>query len=165
MDIYWTGPFLVLLLIAVRYRHYFGYVILWVQFHYNRFQLLLKLVDTLNHAGTSNQSTPPILKIIDNDSMDAGAIVTYERLGHSYKLSVPYNRDKVVSMSQFRAILYDDASEEIEDITQEPGIPYQISARQLGGHTIHLINNENGQSYDYIEDTIPSYGDEIAFTE
>lgn len=165
MDIYWVSPFLLLLLIAIRYRHWFGYIILWIQFYYNRFQLLWKLINTVQIKEISSQPIDPIFKIMDTNSMDTSAIVTYQHLGNSHKVLVHYNRDKVAIMGQFKAILCNETAHEMEDITQQPGIPYLVTAKQLGGHYIRITNAENGQKYDYFQDTIPGYGDEIAFTE
>lgn len=87
------------------------------------------------------------------------ANLIYSRLGSKYILNVPYNRKYVATMAQFEVYLILKDADPIK-ITQQPGIPYMVSAKDLGGVIIRIVNHENDTRYDYSENIIPLYGTE-----
>ncbi len=68
------------------------------------------------------------------------ACIKYSRFNTNYLLFVPYNRKLAVKTGTHKALLV-KGQEEI-DITQQPGIPYLITAEQLGGECIKIIRDE-----------------------
>lgn len=91
---------------------------------------------------------------------DACAILKYERSTAHYDLYLPYNRSHVLSMSQFIVeLLHDHKPPTL--LTQQPGIPYLITARALGGTHIRITNTDTGTVHTYDADTQPLYGEEV----
>lgn len=76
------------------------------------------------------------------------ARINYCVSGLSYQIIVPYDPEKIVSMSSLEVFLMKD--NKAEKITQQPGIPYVLSAKQLGGSLI-VVTNEESEYSEYIE--------------
>ena len=81
------------------------------------------------------------------------AQIDYTYNGSPYTLYVPYIRRLVSPMTNSRITLEDSEGNEI-DIRQQPGIPYVISAKMLGGKRIQ-ITTENEETYVFEDDEIP----------
>lgn len=121
--------------------------------NYTKVKHLIVLYKTITTEVSIAPSSLPF-KIVGNH-----AVLCYTRLNKEYKLYVPYNRMKSLS-SDITALLVKNGKE--INITQQPGIPYLVSANDLGGEKIILTNNITGSSFDYFDDKIPMYGDEIS---
>jgi hypothetical protein len=91
---------------------------------------------------------------------DAAATIHYDRMGHTYQFSMPYSRKMVAKMSQIKVYLHKD-HESVHDITQQPGIPYVVTAHDLGGNYILALNEDNGETFRYEKDTKPGYCIEV----
>jgi hypothetical protein len=91
---------------------------------------------------------------------DACAILKYQRSTVPYNLYLPYNRSQVLYMSQFLVELLREQKPPLV-LTQQPGIPYLITARALGGTHIRITNMDTGIVHTYDADTQPLYGDEV----
>lgn len=91
---------------------------------------------------------------------DLSASVLYERMMNTYVVWLPYDRSQVAAMSQFKVELLRNKGDPV-NITQQPGIPYLVSATELGGHSIKVINTENGTKYEYTGDQVPLYCKEV----
>jgi len=80
------------------------------------------------------------------------AEIVYNRLGKSYKLIVPFSRSLSSTMNKCRLYLVSENKE--IDITQQPGIPYLVSASQLGGTKI-IARFRSGDEKTFFADEIP----------
>jgi len=110
-----------------------------------------------------NQERQTSTETFEVDPSDVTASIRYNRMGTSYKVVVPFSRLNVASMSQLKAtLLY--SNQPPLDITQQPGIPYSFSAKDLGGLCIRIENAETGVSHDYT-DKPPLYATETACEE
>jgi hypothetical protein len=89
------------------------------------------------------------------------ASILYDRLGTQYLLIVQYDRSKIADMTQFKAFLHFKGNIDTIDITQQPGIPYTVTANELGGSHIEITNMETGLKKKYLSDTKPMYADEL----
>ena len=98
------------------------------------------------------------------NNTDQSASIVYERLGEQCIILVPYNRSHIPAMAQFKVELLRDEKSPV-DITQQPGIPYLISADALGGIGIRITNQDNGVIKTYDRFRIPMYGIEAMMEE
>lgn len=79
------------------------------------------------------------------------AVLQYEYLGRTYKLNIPYSRRMASSLSGHQAFLIKDGQR--IDITQQSGVPYLVSASDLGGSEIIIEHNE--KVYQFVNNEIP----------
>ena len=101
---------------------------------------------------------------ISFSSHNNSIIMKYDYMGNNNHLVLPYNRKKVSNMINYTASLHLPNGKHI-DITQKAGIPYIVSAHDLEGNYIRIINTETGIYHDYIDKFIPMYADELIDTE
>ena len=94
----------------------------------------------------------------------SSALLNYQYLGQDYIISIPYNRKKLINMIQYKAELFYNDKKSI-NITQQPGIPYILNAKDLGGEYIKITNMGTGLSCDYDNTQSPMYGDELIYQE
>jgi len=87
-------------------------------------------------------------------------IIDYEYFGQNYKLALPYNRKKLINMTNYKAELFFTDKSPL-NITQQPGIPYILNANDLGGEYIQITNMETGLTIIYDNKHIPMYADEL----
>ncbi len=73
--------------------------------------------------------------------------------GKSHSIYIPYDRKKSIKMMKCKVFLYKDV--EKIDITQKPGVPYLVSASDLGGEKIVVENKEGKELYTYLNKNIP----------
>jgi hypothetical protein len=99
-------------------------------------------------------------KIIINYINNNSAMIEYEYFGQNYKLSIPYNRKKLINMSDYKAEFCFNDKPSL-NITQQPGIPYILNANDLGGEYIKITNMETGLSHNYDNKKVPMYADEL----
>lgn len=159
MDTYLVGSAVLLSIFGI--SHYMGYLTgltTWVDTRRQKVKLLLTLIDTLQNPSSSSASTTRTAFNV-NDT-DTSANITYERMGHEYILFVPYNRGFVAPMSQFKAELLRKNANPV-NITQQPGIPYMVTADELGGYAIRMTNQETGVAHEYNHKTAPMFGEEV----
>jgi len=82
------------------------------------------------------------------------AVVLYKYGGKEHKVCIPYDRTKSTSMLRKEVKLILD-NEEI-DITHKPGVPYLLSANDMGGSKINVV--KDGKIIkEYVSDEIPGY--------
>ena len=87
------------------------------------------------------------------------AVIKLVSGGKKHSIYVPYNSRKSTTMLRRRVYLLKGETDNPEkiDISQKPGIPYLICARDLGGFSI-LVENLDGEVVKtYNEDEIPSF--------
>lgn len=94
---------------------------------------------------------------------DYSAIITYDYNGNSYDINIPFNRKYVLPMSDLKVKLILNGKE--IDITQQPGIPYLLSAGELGGDKLLIINTASGSTKYYESNECPGYATEMFFSE
>lgn len=148
--------YLVILLAILVY--YSGSIIEYCQTTYVKMYTLVYLLKHIKGLNTSEHKGSGSFSLLDTD-VCAG--ICYERLGKSYTFFVPYNRKYTAPMLPFIVHLLNEQGDIIRDITQQPGIPYLVTALHLGGASIKITNGENGMTHTYAKDIIPSYGVEV----
>lgn len=94
-----------------------------------------------------------------NDT-NTSATILYNRLGKKAIVFVPYSRVNLVGMIPFKTELIRENQPSLV-ITQQPGIPYLVSARNLGGTHIKITNQETGDIKYFGKDEIPGYVTEL----
>ena len=95
------------------------------------------------------------IEILDNNR----GKISYIYMGHKYDIYIPYIRRNAIKMTDFKAELITNDS--IINITQQPGIPYLVNAKQLDGNSIKLTNLSTGATHTYDLTECPLYGTEI----
>lgn len=75
------------------------------------------------------------------------AIIPYTYNNTEYSVRIPYNRSKVCHMDAF--IVWGDTGNGSVNITQQPGIPYLLSADELSYKTITAHNVDEDKYYQY----------------
>jgi hypothetical protein len=86
--------------------------------------------------------------------------ITYYDNNKKYMVCIPFSRVKVSKTVGYKAeLIYCDGRR--LDITHQPGIPYLISATNLGGLAIEIKNSFNEKIFQYHENVIPGYAIEL----
>jgi len=111
------------------------------KYKYNLLAMIFKLYDDRSTA------------ICDDNHIKISYIYGRDK----YNVYLPYSHRNIAKMIQLKAELICD--DKIVEITQQPGIPYLMTAKDLGGNIIKLTNFENGLYHEYTE--CPLYGKEI----
>lgn len=109
------------------------------------------LTAVLNQVTKNGSDTVPVFSI---NNTGKSASIKYSRYGCEYILNVPYNRQKLSLMSKLKVFLVLESGEQVE-ITQQPGVPYTVSARDLGGKQIKVIQPEGTSLYSI--DEVPMF--------
>lgn len=144
-------------LLAVSHkRGYFTKIKNWANVRQKRVKMVLSLMKNIKEVAESKKTEA---SFVVNDSESSASII-YERMGSKYILMVPYSRKYIACMTQFKVELLRNDKEPL-DITQQPGIPYIVSAKDLGGLAIKITNEDNGLSYEYTDKILPMYGEEV----
>lgn len=82
------------------------------------------------------------------------ALISFTHGGKKHFISVPYDRRKGRTMTRKKVYLVKDG-EKIE-ITHKQGIPYLLSAEEMGGSSI-LVIKDNKLVKEYSSETRPNY--------
>jgi hypothetical protein len=86
--------------------------------------------------------------------------IYYEYLGKEYVLTVPYSGLSSVDMIQYQMdAIYQDGR--VLTITQQPGLPYLVSTKDLGCSKLKATNHETDIYHEYKDDEKPYYCSEI----
>ena len=85
------------------------------------------------------------------------AVIHYRYGGQQYKMVVPYDKTKARQMARKEVILIKQ-NENIINITQKQGIPYLLSASDMGGIKIKVTKDDE-ELKTYGPDEIPGYLD------
>lgn len=91
------------------------------------------------------------------------ATIIFKQFGKIHRIHFPYDKSLVSKMSGVKVKLI--KGDEVVDITQKPGIPYLISAKQMSGDKIIIEKEFNEEDEDnniieFDEDEIPNFDDE-----
>lgn len=138
------------------YKGFFSKTKNWINVRQQRVKMLLTLAKNIQQSADSKKT---IASFAVNES-DLSASIIYERMGSQYILMVPYSRKYVAAMTQFKVELLRHDKEPL-NITQQPGIPYIVTAHDLGGYSIRVTNEDTGISHEYKDTTPPMYGEEV----
>ena len=84
------------------------------------------------------------------------AVFDYDRMGMPYTLRVPYDAGKMLAMRPLTVTLIAKDNTP-HDITQQPGFPYLLSAGQMEGQQIMVVNKFTGARTVFEVDVIPMY--------
>lgn len=137
--------YLFILGVLIVLSYHYGYLNIipeWFRTKYQRMKFLYGVVQKLQEKET--------VESFRVNSMDDSATIAYTRLARDYRLTVPYSRRHVATMCPLRVeLVYDDTSR--LEITQQPGIPYSFTAKELGGHSIVVTNTETGTTHIYYD--------------
>jgi hypothetical protein len=87
--------------------------------------------------------------------------IMYKLFGCKYHLNVPYDIQSSTDMLQYAMYTVDNEGNVIDNITQQPGIPYLVSANDLKCKSLRAVNQETGILHEYEGDKIPYYCVEI----
>jgi len=97
------------------------------------------------------QNKPVTIKFNENRK---SACIEYIREGGSkYKIYVPYNQHLRSKMNGYTVYLLKNT--QLIDITQQPGIPYLVTADMLGGQSIIIKKYDETKTFDLHE--IPQF--------
>jgi hypothetical protein len=66
--------------------------------------------------------------------------ITYDRVGKTYHFNVPFSRQLMVRSVGLKVYLIQESGSEL-DITQQPGLPYLVTAEMLGGTGLKIVHN------------------------
>jgi len=86
------------------------------------------------------------------------AIVIFDHGGKSYNLCIPFDQAKAKHMRRRNVYLIKDG-EKIE-ITHKPGVPYLITAKEMGGEKI-IVVKDGIILKGYSSDEVPKYLEDI----
>lgn len=104
---------------------YYGY-----NYLYN--YIVSKAMEEVNKKFSNTEEQ---LQIVNNT-----AIISYQYGGKNYKVCVPYDSSKVRGALRKEVFLI--RGNERIDITHKPGIPYLLSAKDMGGNRIIVTKDE-----------------------
>lgn len=108
-------------------------------------EIMKKVNKELNNRLSNENSFKP--------NKTKSAVISLTHMGKTHSIYLPYDRNKSTSMLTKKVFLIKE-NEKI-DITQKPGIPYLVSAEQLGGESIVVENRDGDVLYTYEKDKIP----------
>lgn len=91
---------------------------------------------------------------------EQAVLIRYRRFGRNYLLHVPYSERDVRRMTSHQVFLEADNGD-TTPITQQPGIPYMVSAKELGGKSIVAMNGESGKRVIYEKGKRPGFLEEL----
>lgn len=83
------------------------------------------------------------------------AIIKVSHGGKTHEVYVPYDRSKSTSMLRKKVFLLKD--EKKIELVQKPGIPYLVSAEQMGGSSIIIEDLSGSIIRTFTETEVPGY--------
>jgi len=83
--------------------------------------------------------------------------ITYFYFNKMYQVKIPFDRTKVVDMTQYMVIGKDNEGNEVE-LTQQPGIPYLLCPNEVNLASIEVYDLLNDTVKTYHGEDIPMYG-------
>lgn len=121
-------------------------------FHYGKIYLNDYILNRVNEELNKKQDQEGVsFKTFERTK---SAVVLYKYGGKEHKVCIPYDRTKSTSMLRKEVKLISVDGE--IDITHKPGVPYLLSANEMGGSKITVV--KDGKIIkEYIDDEIPGY--------
>ena len=83
------------------------------------------------------------------------AVILYKHGGKEHKVCVPYDRTKTRHMLRKQVFLVLQNDKNLI-ITHKPGVPYLLSAKDMGGSKI-IVTKDGKTVREYEEDEVPNY--------
>ena len=111
-----------------------------------------------------------VLKELNNKQEDEGilfkqlgrtksAIILYKHGGKEHSVCVPYDRSNLRTMLRKKVFLINSNIDNNKiEITHKPGVPYSLSAKDMGGIKI-IVMKDNTIIKEYAQSEIPNYLD------
>jgi hypothetical protein len=93
-------------------------------------------------------------------AVEDALLINYPHLGITYTKITPYDVSRVPYLSSIVMTHISDTGVET-DRTQQPGVAYTFSARDLGGGKLIGKNIETGEIFEYLEDQMPLWVEEL----
>ena len=143
-------PTIIVSSIGIYYGYY--YIKSYVQ-GYVQDYVMKRVLEELNKKQDQNSE---IFKPMEKSK---SAIILYNHGGKNHNICVPYDRSKSRKMLRKEVFLVrlDDHENRVE-ITHKPGVPYLLSAKEMGG--IKIVVTKDGETIrEYGEDEIPNFLD------
>lgn len=81
--------------------------------------------------------------------------IPYKYHGVDYKINVPFSRSLRRKMINSKVVLLKDGSP--EELVQQPGCCFLVTASMLGGQSIKIINTDTGKETIFEGDDIPVF--------
>ena len=129
---------------------YFGYFYIK---GYIKIYLTNRIMDEVNKILAAKQDEDGVL--FKPMARTNSAVIHYKHGGKEHKVCVPYDRSKSRPMLRKDVFLINDDDSRIE-ITHKPGVPYLLSAGDMGGSKIIVIK-DNKIIKEYEKTDVPNY--------
>ena len=84
------------------------------------------------------------------------ACIPYKYHGVEYNIYVPFSRSSRRKMINSKIFLLKNGGEE-EELVQQPGCCFLVTASMLGGQSIKIVNTDTGEEKIFGEDDIPVF--------
>jgi len=137
---FWTGIFSI-----SAFSLYHGYC-------YAKTKLYDHIIEKVNEKLKNDLDEEDLFKPLQKTS---SAMINVKHNGKTRSVYIPYNRRKSTSRLRKKVFLIKDDNR--EEITQKPGVPYVVCAKDLGGQSIVVEDLEGNFLKCYLEDEIPNY--------
>lgn len=133
-----------------------GSVSLYYVYYYAKSRLYKYLMNRMMEELNKKQESEDIL--FQPLERTKSAVILYKHGGKEHKVCVPYDRSKSRIMLRKEVYLVRNGGEKEEriEITHKPGVPYLLSAKEMGGSKIIVIK-DNKIIKEYGEDEKPAY--------
>lgn len=128
----------------------------YIMYHFGKEYLSNYVLAKVNEELAKKQNDEGItFKTLEKSK---SAVVLYKYGGKEHKVCIPYDRSKSTNMlrKEVRLVIDQEGIEEKIDITHKPGVPYLLSANDMGGSKI-IILKDNKIIKEYIGNEIPNY--------
>ena len=137
---FWSG-----VVATITFGAYHGY-------YYAKAKLYDHIIEKVNEKLKNDLEEEDLFKPLHQTS---SAMINVKHNGKTHSVYIPYNRRKSTSMLRKKVFLL--KGENKEEITQKPGVPYVVCAKDLGGQSIIVEDLEGNFLKSYLEDEIPNY--------
>ena len=153
--------FMILTIIAVPLGHYLSTSNILERLRF-QIEIMYRIIEKLIYLLRTMNGDPLIKKIAVPDislNNRSGKIV-YMYQNNNYEVLIPYHAHLMVPMLDLQAfLLFEDGTR--QEITQQPGIPYMITAHEYGAKEIEIINHDTKASKKYTANERPMFASEL----
>jgi hypothetical protein len=133
-----------------------GLPLLFISYKIYKYKSIIQLA--MSAAQLLSKGNNSQVSLVINDTQKS-CLITYNRLGCKYYLNVPYDRSLVPKMTGVKVFLImkspiRSAEKMLVDITQQPGIPYLLTPKELGGIGYSILDTLNDEVNEVPEDEL-----------